>query len=175
MMKEQWKDIPSCLGYQVSSLGRVRSLARWVTCKSSKGKIYRRRLEGKLMLHNEQRGYSCIVLRCGGKYRGLKIHRLVWESFRGPIPEGYQIDHIDGKRNNNFISNLEAVTPAENSWRSPSTRITKEIYYEAVALRNQGWSWARIGRHYNVTYQAVQNWFNGKTKLVEMLEHESIH
>lgn len=41
-------------------------------------------------------------------------HRLVWEAFNGPIPEGMVIDHIDGNRSNNALSNLRLVTQSEN-------------------------------------------------------------
>ena len=42
-------------------------------------------------------------------------HRLIWEMVVGPIPKGMQIDHINGKRSDNRISNLRLVTQAENS------------------------------------------------------------
>lgn len=42
------------------------------------------------------------------------VHRAVWEAFNGPIPEGYDIDHIDGDPHNNYLNNLRAVTHVEN-------------------------------------------------------------
>lgn len=44
----------------------------------------------------------------------ISIHRLVWETFNGEIPEGMVIDHIDGNRSNNALSNLRLVTQSEN-------------------------------------------------------------
>lgn len=44
----------------------------------------------------------------------ISIHRLVWETFKGEIPEGMVIDHIDGNRSNNSLSNLRLVTQSEN-------------------------------------------------------------
>jgi len=41
-------------------------------------------------------------------------HRLVYETFGGKITEGREIDHIDGNRHNNDITNLRAVTRSEN-------------------------------------------------------------
>lgn len=41
-------------------------------------------------------------------------HRLVWETFVGKIKSGYEIDHIDGDRHNNQLSNLRVVTRSEN-------------------------------------------------------------
>lgn len=41
-------------------------------------------------------------------------HRLVWVAARGPIPDGMEINHKDGDKTNNRLSNLEVVTPSEN-------------------------------------------------------------
>lgn len=49
----------------------------------------------------------------GGKTKGL--HRMVFEAFVGEIPKGMQVNHIDGVKTNNHISNLEVCTPAENT------------------------------------------------------------
>lgn len=54
--------------------------------------------------------YFKVIIDGKAKY----IHRLVYETFRGPIPHGYQIDHGDMLKFNNNISNLRAVTPREN-------------------------------------------------------------
>ena len=42
------------------------------------------------------------------------VHRAVWEAFNGPIPEGCDIDHIDGNPKNNNLENLQAITHSEN-------------------------------------------------------------
>lgn len=42
------------------------------------------------------------------------VHRVVWEAFNGPIPQGYDIDHIDGNPSNNSLNNLQAITHREN-------------------------------------------------------------
>lgn len=44
----------------------------------------------------------------------LSIHRLVWETFVGEIPEGKIIDHIDGDKSNNKLENLRLATISEN-------------------------------------------------------------
>lgn len=41
-------------------------------------------------------------------------HRLVWETFKGKIKEGLEIDHIDGDKHNNKLENLRTVTRSEN-------------------------------------------------------------
>ena len=52
--------------------------------------------------------------------RSIKVHRLVYMTFVGDIPQGYQIDHIDGDASNNNLENLRCVTPKENS-NNPNT------------------------------------------------------
>lgn len=42
------------------------------------------------------------------------VHRVVYEAFNGPIPEGYDIDHIDGNPYNNALNNLQAISHTEN-------------------------------------------------------------
>ena len=49
------------------------------------------------------------------------VHLLVMSTFVGAKPEGYVVDHIDGNRYNNALSNLEYVTQAENVRRSRKT------------------------------------------------------
>jgi hypothetical protein len=48
------------------------------------------------------------------KARSIFLHRLVFLAFKGPISLGFLINHIDGCKQNNAISNLELVTPSEN-------------------------------------------------------------
>jgi len=55
-------------------------------------------------------------LRVGdGKY--VSEHRLIWEMHNGPIPEGMQVDHINGIRDDNRIENLQLLTLVENATR----------------------------------------------------------
>lgn len=42
------------------------------------------------------------------------IHRIIWETFKGKIPEGYEIDHINTIRNDNRLENLRLLTHKEN-------------------------------------------------------------
>lgn len=62
------------------------------------------------------KGYLALALQMPDTKRLAKVmaHRLVWETLRGPIPDGMQINHKDLNKANNHPNNLEVVTPAEN-------------------------------------------------------------
>lgn len=59
-------------------------------------------------------GYLQVGLSKNGQRKRFYIHRLVWTTFKGKIPEGYEIHHLDNDKSNNDVSNLALVTRAEN-------------------------------------------------------------
>ena len=54
-------------------------------------------------------GYEYFVAEKDGKKNTILIHNAVWETFRGRIPEGYKVSHIDGNKRNNRLDNLKLV------------------------------------------------------------------
>lgn len=114
-MEEIWKDIKGWGGYyQVSNIGRVRSLDRIVKSarlkKHCKGQI--------LKLRYDKDGYLTVHLRNAekGENRLVKVHRLVANAFifNSDIFRD-SIDHINGKRDDNRVENLRWCTVKENA------------------------------------------------------------
>jgi hypothetical protein len=63
-------------------------------------------------------GYQQIGLRLNRRRYNVYIHRLVWETFKGDIPNGYEINHIDHNKRNNNLDNLELVSHSTNLKKS---------------------------------------------------------
>lgn len=112
-MEEVWKDLNGEFGYhyQVSSFGRVRSKNRKI--KSSNGVIIS--LRSKILAQEHHKTNYYRVRLCVDKVKYSKsVHRLVAEVFI-PNPENKpEVNHIDGNRLNNHLSNLEWTTKDEN-------------------------------------------------------------
>lgn len=109
-MKEIWKDIEDYEGlYQVSNLGRVKSLDRKVN------HIFGERIvKGIILKHSETTNYNAVMLNKEGIVRKVNIHRLVAKSFIANPQNKATVNHIDGNKRNNRVDNLEWVTQSEN-------------------------------------------------------------
>lgn len=87
---------------------------------SKNGKALQRRIITPTRAKN---GYRTVRLfNKDGVMKQFYLHRLIWEAFNGEIPEGYEIDHIDGDRQNCALSNLRAVTHKVNCNNPTSIR-----------------------------------------------------
>lgn len=113
MLLEIWRNIENHKGYQVSNLGRVRSIDRVVQRKDGVVTTYR----GKVLTPGTSNsGYKYVAL--GSTSRSFFVHRLVAEAFCGQTDGRCQVDHIDEDKTNNCASNLRWVTPRENTHHS---------------------------------------------------------
>ena len=110
MEEEIWRLIARHDGYEVSSLGRVRSLDRVITRMCKRGPV-RARLKGRVLrLTVAGSGYLVAMLGRARPY----VHHLVLSTFVGARPAGHQAAHGDGDRRNNSLGNLRWATRSEN-------------------------------------------------------------
>ena len=112
---EIWKDVQGYEGlYQVSNLGMVKSLGRFVVRPLSQ-KGYRWKAEKILKPRKNHYGYLRFNLYKDGKRKTISVHRLVAIAFI-PNPENKpHIDHINTIRTDNNVKNLRWVTVQENA------------------------------------------------------------
>lgn len=116
---EHWKDIAGYEGlYQVSDIGNIRS--------SRTGKMMK-------LCVNSRNGYVYCVLSNKQKRKNCRVHRLVASAFLG-VRDGLQVNHIDGDKANNKLSNLEWVTRSENMKHAFATGLEKKCFKPVIDL-----------------------------------------
>lgn len=111
-MQEIWKPIVGWEGlYEVSNLGNVRSLDRYVNQLN-----YKRFCKGQLLKPTfHKSNYFIVTLRNSGVQKICKVHQLVMNTFNpNNSDEKLEINHIDGNTKNNNLNNLEWCTHQQN-------------------------------------------------------------
>lgn len=167
-MNEEWRPVVGYEStYEVSSHGRVRRVIPYGKNKSTGGIMST--VIGK-------RGYP--VVRLWGLDKKVKfrtVHQLMAESFFGPRPEGFEVDHKDGVKTNNFLSNLEYVSKRENLRRRDALGLTHRgertgnsvlkdsDIPEIFRLREQGLSYSQIAIRIGACQATIHNVVKGKT------------
>ena len=180
-MNEIWKDIPNYEGYyQVSNLGRVKSLDRIITYSNgkevyTKGKIIKQSKDS----HNRLR----LILNKNGKKKNYFVHSLVALAFIGERPKDYVVAHCDGNNKNNDLSNLRYDTVRENSidvfrhgQRIVTGKLSNEEVLEIRKLYKTGdYTQVDIAKMYNVRHCTISkiirretfNWLNDDGSIKE--------
>lgn len=62
-----------------------------------------------LDIWTNQKGYPCVTIKHHGKDRAFLLHKLVYETANGPVPDGHEIHHVDGDRGNWSLGNLKVM------------------------------------------------------------------
>lgn len=149
-MEEIWKDIEGYEGnYQVSSLGRVRSLDRHVNHHKGGKKIVHGKILNPFINWD---GYIRVELSKLCSKKKFFIHRLVADSFI-PNPENKpEVNHKNGIKSDNFIENLEWMTSSENQKHSFSNGLQ-------VALKGENHPFAKLSEE--TVFQIKYGKFDG--------------
>jgi hypothetical protein len=146
-MEEIWKDIDGYNGkYQISNYGLIKNIFRDILVRQSPN----------------TRGY----LKCALNRRTFNVHRLVAKMFIANPNNKLYVNHINNIQTDNMVSNLEWVTPMENSCHASSfrqvsssyvgvnKRTTKtKVYYRATIFFNS--KYIHLG-HYSSEEEAYQ-------------------
>lgn len=138
MPPEIWKDIENYEGlYQVSDLGRVKSLERIVICSDGRSNPVKERI---LKFDISHRYYRVRLCDKNTKQRKWFVHVLVAEAFKANPDNLPSVDHIrEGNRRDNRAVNLQWITHRDNS-KKYSESMDGHSKFIGVSLREGKWS-----------------------------------
>lgn len=123
-------------------------------------------------------GYCMIVATVNGERVAGLAHRLVWQHFRGNIPAGMVINHINGQKDDNRLENLEVCTASENlrhayrvglkdqhGQRNPAAKLTD---HDVAAIRNAyasgAFTYYDLADKYGVRFQQISRIVRGERR-----------
>jgi hypothetical protein len=113
LMEEVWRDIPGYEGYyQVSNLGRIKSLERRKRIGNGATQMIPERIL-KAVPYNKV-GHLKVTLCKDGDHKNHPVHRAVMEAFCGARPEKAEIRHLNSNAQDNRLENLAYGTSTEN-------------------------------------------------------------
>lgn len=167
--------------YKKYKTGHLVSNQGAILCKRNK--------KNQLKTFITNNGYECFSYGGTSYY----VHRVVWETFKGLIPDNLCINHKNGIKLDNNLSNLEVVTYKENMQHAmklglfnPSrpaetnsmSKLTNQAYYELISMIMQGSSNSEIAKYFNLHNRYV-SLVRGKKRLItiwkEFEKNNGIH
>lgn len=148
----EYKTYPHNSTYQISKEGKL------------KGR-YNKDISGFVI----RGGYRHLKINLNGKIKQCAVHRLVYETWVGPIPEGMQINHKDGNKQNNHIDNLELVTARENlihsykvlnrnrasGLRINTAKLSPDDILKVLEMYDKGGTQRQIAKAFNMGQYAI--------------------
>lgn len=157
-MSETWRPVVGWEGlYEVSDLGRVRSLDRIVEMNSRWGGTIKRLHPGRVLKLQKcsvapdfPRGYWEVQLARDGNAQHARVHVLVLTAFVGPKPEGMEARHLNGNPHDSRAANLMWGSKKDNQTdkerhgtvlrgdKAPWTKLTASRLAQARFLLGHG-------------------------------------
>lgn len=155
-MEEIWKDIPTYEGYyQVSNLGRIRSIDHYVKCKGNNKRLVKGIIKKPQL---NKRGYLITTLTKKGIFHTYTIHQLVAWAFLPNFIKGNELNHINGIKTDNKLDNLELSNSSHNQFHAVRTGLKPK----------KGKS-----KYYNVSYAGSKK--NIKKRWIGSIRHNGKH
>ena len=168
-MIEIWKDIKGYEGlYQISNLGRVKSLKRKI--KNFYNYYYHKEKILKLCI-NKKTGYVYVCLNKNNKGKVMVVHRLVAETFISNIDKLPYVNHKDENKQNNCVDNLEWCTAKYNAnYGTRNSKLYNKTSFKkghkpktCKKVEKYSFDGELLGTYYSIREAAVKNNFSASS------------
>ena len=160
---EEWRAIPGHPGYEASSLGRVRSVDRWIVTPGGRRWFH----IGGILRPNPNARYHAVRLGYGKPM--TTAHVVVCETFHGPRPSrNHEVAHWNGDSMDNRATNLRWATRSQNALDrnrhgtmaiGPANYLTKLTKADVIAIRKlraKGMTLQAIGARFGIGQSHVK-------------------
>jgi hypothetical protein len=134
---EVFKYIDETSNYSISNYGRVKSNSRIIIRSNNRQHSVVERI---LIPGIDKNGYERVGLMIDNKLKSYKVHRLVALNFLDLVDGKNQVNHIDGNKSNNNISNLEWVNNSENQIHSYRILKKKSMSGDRNGMAKLNWN-----------------------------------
>lgn len=160
---EIFKDVENYEGYyQISNLGRIKSLQRFAKNHSGFKKVLKERYLNPIITKT---GYYVVSFKKDGIKKTFKVHRLIAIAFIDKVEGKEFINHKNGIKTDNRIENLEWCSIAENNIHSRQTGLTNQDGYnssssklteqQVIFIRSSGLSLKQLAFMFKVGFTTV--------------------
>lgn len=172
------EDVPGYEGrYKASPDGKIFAVDRRVAA----GHGFRTAYGHELKQTFQNSGYLTVGLHKNCKFKRFLVHRIIVETFLRRIEKSEEVNHINGKKTDNRIENLEIVTRKQNIWHAikiglmnlkgennPSAKLTQKQVdeirrdYKFGGKRNGGDGYRGLSEKYGVSWELIRDIIKGR-------------
>ena len=161
--KPRWKPVKGYEGlYEVSTQGQIRSVDHFANNNCNGGKRY---VKSRILVsYKMPNGYHQVQLSKGSEKKKHYVHRIVATAFLQNKKGCTDVNHKDGNKDNNAVSNLEWLSHKDNQIHMIKNGLTKKVTPVICS---------RTGKRYSSLSEAEQETGINRKKIVQMINQGS--